>query len=172
MQYLVLVALISGGFVIAMKTIGERGNYLAGPYMFAPAIAAFLTRTFFSERGFSDARLGPGRWGDYFRFWAITVGIVVLSYIFYTITGSIEWDAGGDTFEYTGTGIEKLLGFLVAIVFLAVYVGILQLLLFYAGLSVMIDPETASPEELIAQTLAIYLTFLAVLPFLLYAIYR
>lgn len=98
-----------------------------------------------------------------YRFWQKTR---IRKYIWSSV------DAGGDTFEYTGTGIEKLLGFLVAIVFLAVYVGILQLLLFYAGLSVMIDPETASPEELIAQTLAIYLTFLAVLPFLLYAIYR
>ncbi len=48
------------------------------------------------------------------------------------------WSAtspGGDPFEYTGTGLEKLLGFLVAMVILAVVLGIMQLLLFYAGMS-------------------------------------
>ena len=64
------------------------------------------------------------------------------------------------------------IGFLVAIVFLAIYVGIIQMVLFYAGLNIMVDPETASPQEAIAQVAAIYITFFAVLPFILYAMYR
>lgn len=80
--------------------------------------------------------------------------------------------AGGDGFEYTGTGLEKLLGFLVAIVFLAVYLGIIQMVLFYFGLSVMVDPENASPAQIVGQVVAIYISFFAVLPFLLFAAYR
>jgi hypothetical protein len=45
--YLVLVALISGGFIVGMKSMGKSGNYLAGLYMLGPAIAAILTRLFF-----------------------------------------------------------------------------------------------------------------------------
>jgi hypothetical protein len=98
-----------------------------------------------------------------YRFWAKTR---IRKYIWSSV------DVGGDTFEYTGTGIEKLLGFLVAIVFLAVYVGLVQMALFYAGLNIMVDPETASPQEVMGQMGAIYITFFAVLPFLLFAIYR
>ena len=98
-----------------------------------------------------------------YRFWQKTR---IRKYIWSSV------NAGGDTFEYTGTGIEKFLGFLVAIVFLAVYLGIIQMVLFYAGLNIMVDPETASTQEVIAQTAAIYITFLAVLPFILYAMYR
>lgn len=98
-----------------------------------------------------------------YRFWQKTR---IRKYIWSSV------NAGGDTFEYTGTGVEKFLGFLVAIVFLAVYVGIIQMALFYAGINVMVNPETASPHEVIMQTLAIYITFFAVLPFLLFALYR
>ncbi|MBY6117466.1 DUF898 domain-containing protein [Mameliella alba] len=98
-----------------------------------------------------------------YRFWQKTR---IRKYIWSSV------NAGGDTFEYTGTGIEKFLGFLVAVVFLAIYVGIIQMALFYAGLNVMVDPETATMEQMIAQTAAIYITFFAVLPFILYAMYR
>ncbi|SNT25886.1 YjgN family protein [Antarctobacter heliothermus] len=98
-----------------------------------------------------------------YRFWQKTR---IRKYIWSSV------DAGGDTFEYTGTGIEKLLGFLIAVVFLAIYIGIIQMVLFYAGLSVMVDPQRASPQEMIAQTIALYITFFAVLPFILYAVYR
>ena len=81
-------------------------------------------------------------------------------------------NVGGDTFEYTGTGLEKLLGFLVAIVFLAVYLGIIQMVLFFFGMNIMVDPENASPAQVIGQILAIYISFFAVLPFLLFAVYR
>ncbi len=98
-----------------------------------------------------------------YRFWQKTR---IRKYIWSSV------NAGGDTFEYTGTGIEKFLGFLIAVVFLAIYVGIIQMVLFYAGLNVMVDPETASPQQVIAQMAAIYITFFAVLPFILYATYR
>ncbi|MEN9061511.1 YjgN family protein [Ponticoccus litoralis] len=98
-----------------------------------------------------------------YRFWAKTR---IRKYIWSSV------NAGGDTFEYTGTGLEKLLGFLVAIVFLAVYLGIVQMVLFYFGLNIMIDPETAEPAQVIGQISAIYISFFAVLPFLLYAVYR
>lgn len=98
-----------------------------------------------------------------YRFWQKTR---IRKYIWSSV------NAGGDTFEYTGTGIEKLLGFLIAVVFLAIYIGIIQMVLFYAGLSVMVDPQRASPQEMIAQTIALYITFFAVLPFILYAVYR
>lgn len=98
-----------------------------------------------------------------YRFWQKTR---IRKYIWSSV------NAGGDTFEYTGTGIEKLLGFLIAVVFLAIYIGIIQMVLFYAGLSAMVDPQRASPQEMIAQTIALYITFFAVLPFILYAVYR
>lgn len=98
-----------------------------------------------------------------YRFWAKTR---IRKYIWSSV------NAGGDTFEYTGTGLEKLLGFLVAIVFLAVYLGLVQMVLFYFGLNIMIDPETAETAQVIGQIAAIYISFFAVLPFLLYAVYR
>ena len=80
--------------------------------------------------------------------------------------------ADGDTFEYTGTGLEKLLGFLIAVVFLAVYLGIIQIVLFYFGLTVFVDPDTATPQQALMQMAAVYISFLAVVPFLFYAAYR
>lgn len=98
-----------------------------------------------------------------YRFWQKTR---IRKYIWSSV------DAGGDRFEYTGTGLEKFLGFLVAIVFLAVYLGFVQIVLFYLGLNVMVDPETAEPAQIMRQVAAIYISALAVLPFLLFAIYR
>ncbi len=40
---------------------------------------------------------------------------------------------GGDPLEYTGTALEKLIGFMVAVVILAVYLAIANLLLTFAG---------------------------------------
>ena len=61
-----------------------------------------------------------------YRFWAKTR---VRKY-FWSATAP-----GGDPIEYTGNGLEKLLGFLMAVAFLAIYLGLFQLLLFFAGLS-------------------------------------
>jgi membrane protease YdiL (CAAX protease family) len=96
--YIVLVTLISGGFIIGMKLMGKTGYYLAGPYMLGPAIAAIITRLFFYKDKFRDAHLGFGRLKDYLQFWGITLGIISLSCLMYTIFGSITWDFSGSTF--------------------------------------------------------------------------
>jgi membrane protease YdiL (CAAX protease family) len=96
--YLILITLLSAAFIIGMKLAGKAGNYLAGAYMLGPAIAATITRLFFHERKFRDARLGFGKPKDYLRFWAITLGIVLLSYVMYTVLGAISWDLSGKTF--------------------------------------------------------------------------
>lgn len=98
LAYLILVTLISGGFIIGMKMMGKSGQYLAGPYMLGPAVAAVITRLFFYEKKFADARLHFGRWQSYLKYWGITLAIVLLMYVFYTLFGSISWDFSGETF--------------------------------------------------------------------------
>ena len=78
--------------------------------------------------------------------------------------------AGQDSFEYTGTGLEKFLGFLVAIVILAIYLGIVQMILLFFGLSLMADATTTAGK--IAQIASIYISFFAVIPLILFAQYR
>ena len=96
-----------------------------------------------------------------YRFWAKTR---IRKYIWSSVAGQ------GDAFEYTGTGLEKFLGFLVAIVILAVYLGIVQMILFYFGLTLFSEPTNTA--EMVGQTLAFYITFLAVVPLLFFAQYR
>lgn len=100
-----------------------------------------------------------------YRFWARTR---IRRYVWSSV------QPGGDAFEYTGTGLEKFLGFLVAIVFLAIYLGTLQILLTFVGFnllgSVFADPD--SDEFTAAQLLAPYITLLALLPLTLFAQYR
>lgn len=97
-----------------------------------------------------------------YRFWAKTR---IRKYIWSSAS------AGGDTFEYTGTGLEKFLGFLVAVVILGVYLGLVQMVLFYFGLNIFaVEPE--SVEEAIAQMAAFYLTVLAIMPLWYFARYR
>lgn len=73
------------------------------------------------------------------------------------------WSAirvGGQPLEFTGTGVEMLLGFLIAVVFLAIYLGFINLLLAFAGLALFQDQ------------LALNLSLLAVVPLIYYASYR
>ena len=88
-----------------------------------------------------------------YRFWGKTR---IRRYIWSSVSGD------GDSFEYTGTGLEKFLGFLVAIVLLAVYLGAVQMILFFFGLTLFAEPT--SPEMALAQMGGFYLTFLAVVP--------
>jgi uncharacterized membrane protein YjgN (DUF898 family) len=67
---------------------------------------------------------------------------------------------GGQPFEFTGTGLEMFLGFLIAVVFLAVYLGIFNLLLAFLGMALLENP------------LALNLTILAIVPLIYYASYR
>jgi len=96
-----------------------------------------------------------------YRFWAKTR---VRRYIW----SSVRID--GDALEYTGTGLEKLLGFLVAVVILAVYLGLVQVLLTFAGLNLFIEPTTN--QQALMQLAGFWLTTLAVLPLMFYAEYR
>jgi Bacterial protein of unknown function (DUF898) len=76
----------------------------------------------------------------------------------------------GDAFEYTGTGLEKFLGFLVAVVVLAIYLAVVQLILFQFGLTFVFQPQ--NNEEALMQLAVIYLSFFAILPLLYFAQYR
>lgn len=96
-----------------------------------------------------------------YRFWAKTR---VRNYVWSSVSGD------GDSFEYTGTGLEKFLGFLVAIVILAIYLGVIQMILFYFGLTLF--REAQSEAEMAAQALAVNLTILAVVPLIFFAQYR
>ncbi len=96
-----------------------------------------------------------------YRFWAKTR---IRKYIWSSVDGS------GDKFEYTGTGIEKLLGFLVAVVILAIYLGLIQMILFYFGLNLFREPITMA--EAVAQMAAFYISFFAVVPLIFFAQYR
>lgn len=96
-----------------------------------------------------------------YRFWAKTR---IRRFIWSSIS------LGGDRFEYTGTGLEKFLGFLVAIAILALYLAVIQTILFFFGLNIMAEPETF--EAALAQITAFYLTALAVVPLWFFAVYR
>lgn len=83
------------------------------------------------------------------------------------------WSAtapGGDAFEYTGTGKEKFLGFLIALVVLGVGLGLVQLGLFFFNLSVFAPAET--PEGGIVQMVLFQASFLILLPLYFFAMYR
>lgn len=77
---------------------------------------------------------------------------------------------GEDGFEFTGTGLEMFLGFLMAVVVLAVYLAVVQVLLFAVGVRFVFDPQNDMEE--IAQGISVALSFLAVLPLTLFAAYR
>jgi len=96
-----------------------------------------------------------------YRFWAKTR---IRKYIWSSVSGD------DDSFEYTGTGLEKFLGFLVAMVILAIYLGLFNLILTFVGFSII--PDGNSPEAIFRQTAAINLSLVAVLPLLLFAQYR
>ncbi len=99
-----------------------------------------------------------------YRFWAKTR---IRKYIWSSAT------LGGDSFEYTGTGLEKFLGFLTAVVILAFYLAIVQLVLFYFGLSII--GESENPEGLAAlpiQFAPAFVTVAATLPLIFFAQYR
>ena len=79
-----------------------------------------------------------------------------------------------NSFEYTGTGLEKFLGFLIALVVLAVYLGLLQVVLSFIGFSLWgaITSEPRGPMDVVTQLGATYVTGLAVLPLIFFAQYR
>lgn len=96
-----------------------------------------------------------------YRFWAKTR---IRKYIWSSTS------ANSDTFEYTGTGLEKFLGFLVAIVILAIYLGVVQMILFFFGVTLFAEPQTQA--EAFMQFAALFVTMLAVAPLVSFAKYR
>ncbi len=74
------------------------------------------------------------------------------------------WSAirpGGIPLEYTGTGVEKLMGFLVAVVFMAFYIGIVNLLLVFLSFSFLND-----------NIAAYAMSFIGIIPIYFFASYR
>lgn len=70
----------------------------------------------------------------------------------------------GDPFEYTGTGLEKLVGFLLAVIILAVYLTIVNFTFVFAGLY--------STDDVLGLQLALNLSVIASLPLIHFATYR
>ncbi|SIO33448.1 DUF898 family protein [Vannielia litorea] len=85
------------------------------------------------------------------------------------------WSAtapGGNPFEYTGTGLEKFLGFLVAVVILAAYLGILNVILLFLGFSFILGGDPNDPEVILRQIVVIYANLFALIPLIYFAQYR
>ncbi len=98
LAYFSLLTILSVALIAAMFCLGEQGVFLFQAYMLSPAIAAIITRALFYESKFKDANLRFGNWRDYLKFWAAGIGITILSYIFFTLLGSISWDFSGASF--------------------------------------------------------------------------
>ena len=96
-----------------------------------------------------------------YRFWARTR---VRRYLW----SSISFEQAN--LEYTGNGLEKLLGYLIALVVLAIYLGLFQLLLTFWGYSLFDTAQTA--QDGLIQIGLLYLTGLLLLPLIFYAQYR
>ncbi len=96
--YLILVTLLSGGFIAAMLALGQQGNYLANFYMLTPALAAILTRLFFYDKKFKDADIRLGNWRHWLAFWLIGLGVAVLTYAVFTLFGLVTWDFSGQAY--------------------------------------------------------------------------
>ena len=92
--------MLCASIIFGAKALGQQGAYLAQIYMLTPAIAALITRLFFYEPRFSDANLRFGIISDYFKYWFFSLLIIVISYILFTLIGSVSWDLSGDTFLY------------------------------------------------------------------------
>lgn len=77
---------------------------------------------------------------------------------------------GDDSLEFTGSGTEMFLGFLTALVVMALYLSVVQLLLASFGIRIIFAPET--PVEKAMQAASFGLSFAASVPLMLYALYR
>ena len=97
----------------------------------------------------------------FYRFWARTR---IRKYFWSAITPD------GTPMEYNGTGLEKFLGFLIAVAVLAIYLGLFQLLLLFFGYSLFTQADTFQGAML--QNLLLYGAAFATLPLVYYAQYR
>ncbi len=96
-----------------------------------------------------------------YRFWARTR---LRRYFWSAVT------LDGHGFEYTGKGIEKLIGFLIAVAVLAIYLGTFQVAFSFAGMSLF--EAVDSDGDQIRGVLLTYATFLFLAPLIFYAQYR
>lgn len=96
--YFALLILISGGLILAISLLGQKGLYFAQVYMLTPAIAAVITRLFFYEKKFTDAFLGLGKGKHWLQFWLISAVLAAVSYLFFTLFGAVSWDWSGQSF--------------------------------------------------------------------------
>ncbi|NBE09338.1 DUF898 family protein [Paragemmobacter ruber] len=119
--------------------------------------------------------------GDAAKLFPLALGVGVLGLItlgIYRFWGKARirrhvWGklrVGDDALEFTGTGLEMFLGFLMAVVMLAVYLAVVQLILFSVGIRFVFDPQNEMEE--LAQAVSILLSFVAVLPLMIFAAYR
>lgn len=97
MLYLGVLAASCAGFIAAALALGETANAVAAVYMFTPALAAALARLGDPD-GFRDAGLRLGRWRDLGAAWLTGIGLTVLSFALFWITGAISWDFTGNGF--------------------------------------------------------------------------
>ncbi len=95
-MYLALVAALSAAFIGGALALGANGNYLAGMYMFGPALAAILTRAIAHRPRFRGAGLHPGPVRAYLPFWAFGLGVVAANFLAIQIAGAVRWDLTGD----------------------------------------------------------------------------
>jgi len=96
--YFVILFALCTAVIVGAKMLGQQGAYLAQFYMLTPAITAIITRLFFYKPKFSDANLRFGKLSEYFKFWIISICITALSYVLFTLLGSITWDFTGQVF--------------------------------------------------------------------------
>lgn len=119
-----------------------------------------------------------GAKGPIFNLSMVVAALTLITFGIYRFWGKTRirkyiWSStalDGDRFEYTGTGREKLLGFLIAVVILAIYLGLVQIVLAFLGLPLLTEARTDA--EMAMQAAAITLSVLSVVPLLFFAIYR
>ena len=119
-----------------------------------------------------------GEGGTMFKIAGVTSLLTLLTLGIYRFWGKTRirryiWSSTtvqGDAFQYTGSGLEKLLGFLVAVIILAFALGILQIGLFYFNLSFFSPTEDEFAFE--AQLAAAQASLIFLAPLFFFARYR
>lgn len=94
--YLILVTVISAALIGTARALGASGNYLAGLYMFGPALAAVATRALARPPAFRGAGLRPGPLRRYAPFWLLGLAVVAANIAAIQITGAMRWDPTGE----------------------------------------------------------------------------
>jgi membrane protease YdiL (CAAX protease family) len=112
--FLGILAVVCGVFVMTALHLRRTVNSVAALYMFTPAIAAALTRAFVSRERFTGAGLCGAPPLVFFAFWGLGVGIAVLYYGLFTLSGAVRWDSSGAGFLsqieafVPGAGVQML----------------------------------------------------------------